>query len=83
MNRRKIFVLAGLLFVAIPLMANVCIEILQSTPECTEGCITAAQMATLLNVPLATTQACFDDHIMQGRVEFCTPGGGGTGYCRI
>ena len=87
MDRRKIFLLAALaalvtLVNIMPAQASVCGEVYQSTPECTEGCITAAQMAALLNIPLATAADCLESHKNNGRLDSCTPSGGGQGYCR-
>lgn len=83
MIRRKLFMLAGVLVLtAMPLMANVCIEVYQDTPECTEGCITAAQMAALINITLQEASDCLEALAFNGRVDHCTPSGGGTGYCR-
>lgn len=83
MERRKIYLLAAaLLIAAMPLWANVCIEVYQATPECTEGCITAAQMAVLLNITLQEASDCLEALAFNGRVDHCTPSGGGSGYCR-
>ncbi|MFY9826567.1 MAG: hypothetical protein WAM82_34720 [Thermoanaerobaculia bacterium] len=82
MDRRKIFVLVALLFVAAPLVATVCDEVFEATPECTEGCITSAQMAVLLNITVSQANMCLKDLKDAGRVHECTPTGGGSGYCR-
>ena len=87
MDRRKMLVLAGVLALlalvnVAPSQADVCGEVYQATPECTEGCISAAQMAALLNIPVATASACLEEHRANGRLEECTPSGGGQGYCR-
>lgn len=82
MDRRKIFVLVSLLFVAVPLMATVCNEVFEAVPECTEGCITAAQMATLLNISTSQANSCLKDLKDAGQISECTASGGGRGYCR-
>lgn len=83
MDRRKIFVLAALLFIlATPLVASVCDEVFQAVPECTEGCITAAQMASLLNITVSQANSCLKDLKDAGQISECTPAGGGRGYCR-
>ena len=82
MDRRKIFVLVSLLFVAVPLMATVCDEVFQAVPECTEGCITTAQMATLLNISTSQANGCLKDLKDAGQISECTATGGGKGYCR-
>lgn len=84
MDRRKMLVLAGVLALlalvnVAPSEANVCGEVFQATPECTEGCITAAQMAALLNIPEATASACLEEYRSNGRLETC----GTQGYCRL
>jgi hypothetical protein len=79
MERRKIYLLAAaLLIAAMPLWANVCIEVYQASPECTEGCITAAQMAVLLNITLMEATTCLEELAFNGRLEHC----GSNGYCR-
>jgi len=82
MDRRKIFVLIALLFIAAPLVASVCGEVFQDIPECTAGCITAAQVATLLNITLSEANSCLKDLKDAGQISECTPSGGGRGYCR-
>ena len=88
MDRWKMFVLACLLVLLAllvnvpPTQADVCGEVYQATPECTEGCISAAQMAALLNIPVATASYCLELYRSNGRLEECTPSGGGAGYCR-
>ena len=82
MDRRKIFVLVALLFVAVPLMASVCDEVFQDIPECTEGCITPAQVATLLNITLSQANMCLKDLKDAGQISECTASGGARGYCR-
>jgi hypothetical protein len=84
MNRRKMLVLAGVLALLAlvnvpPSQADVCGEVYQATPECTEGCITAAQMAALLNISVATASGCLEDYRSNGRLETC----GSQGYCRL
>lgn len=84
MDRRKMVVLAGVLALlalvnVAPSQADVCGEVFQASPECTEGCITAAQMAALLNIPVATASACLEDYRANGRLEAC----GTNGYCRL
>ena len=82
MDRRKVWVLFALLFVAVPLMATVCDEVFEAVPECTEGCITAAQMASLLNISVSQANSCLKNLKDAGRISECTPSGGGSGYCR-
>jgi hypothetical protein len=87
MGRRKIFLLAALaalvaLVNIMPAQANVCGEVYQATPECTEGCITAAEMAALLNISETTAADCLEGLKNNGRLNSCTPSGGGQGYCR-
>ncbi len=84
MNRRKMFVLAGVLILLAlvtvsPSQADICGEVYQDTPECTEGCITAAQMAALINIPVATASYCLELYRSNGRLETCGTGG----YCRL
>jgi hypothetical protein len=84
MNRRKLLVLAGVLallaLVSVPPgQADDCGEVFQATPECHEGCITAAQMAALLNIPVATASECLELYRSNGRLETCGTGG----YCRL
>jgi hypothetical protein len=88
MDRRKMLVLAGVLALValvnvVPGQADDCGEVFQATPECTEGCISAAQMAALLSIPVATASACLEEYRSNGRLEDCTPSGGGQGYCRL
>lgn len=82
MDRRKVFMLVALLFVTVPLMATVCDEVFQAVPECTEGCITAAQMAALLQISPSQANSCLKDLKDAGQVSECTASGGGRGYCR-
>ncbi len=82
MDRRKIFVLVALLFVAMPLVASVCDEVFQDIPECTEGCITATQVAALLSITVTQANMCLKDLKDAGRISECIPSGGGHGYCR-
>ena len=82
MDRRKIFVLVALLFVAVPLMASVCDEVFQDIPECTAGCITPAQVAALVNITVSQANMCLKDLKDAGQISECTPSGGGRGYCR-
>ncbi|HEV7508551.1 MAG TPA: hypothetical protein VGS07_26960 [Thermoanaerobaculia bacterium] len=82
MDRRKIFVLVALLFVAVPLMATVCDDVSQSLPGCNPGCITAAQMAALLSITVGQANSCLKDLKDAGLATECTPAGGGHGYCR-
>ena len=84
MDRRKMLVLAGVLALLAlvnvpPSQADVCGEVFQATPECTEGCITAAQMAALLNISVTTASDCLEEYRSQGRLETC----GSGGYCRL
>jgi hypothetical protein len=81
MDRRKIFVLVALLFVAVPLVATDCTGVFLNVPFCDSGCITPAQMAALLSISLSDANMCLKGYKDAGQIVECTTGGE-RGYCR-
>lgn len=81
MDRRKIFVLVALLFVAVPLVAVDCNDVLNNVPICGSGCITATQMAALLSISVSDANTCLKNLKDANNVVECITGGA-HGYCR-